>query len=352
MNQRKISNTSTILSALKIMDSTGFRSLLVIGESDIFAGVLSIGDIQRAILKNVSFDQPVQQILRQNPKVVIKKTPLSEVRALMMKYRMEFLPVIDEQKHVLDIYLWEDVFGVDQHQPVTSFDLPVVVMAGGLGTRLKPLTNVLPKPLIPVNEKTMLEEIFQRFSRHGCNSFYLSLNYKADLIEYYLNGLNLPYELKFLLEEKPMGTAGSLSLLKGRINGTFFVTNCDILIEQDYSEILQYHRDNGNIITLVAALKHYPIPYGVLETAENGRLKSLEEKPEMIVKINSGMYILESSVLNLIPSGTFIHITELIEKVYKGGGKVGVFPVSERSWKDIGNWADFRQNSYYFSSET
>lgn len=344
MNQRKISNTSTILNALKIMDSTGFRSLLVLGDSDRFAGVLSIGDIQRAILKNIPFDQSVQQILRKNPKVAIKETSLSEVQSLMMKYRMEFLPVVDEQKHVLDIYLWEDVFGVEQLRPVTLFDLPVVVMAGGVGTRLKPLTSVLPKPLIPVNEKTMLEEIFQRFSRYGCNRFYLSLNYKADLIEYYLNGLNLQYELEFFREEKPMGTAGSLSLLKDRINETFFVTNCDILIEEDYSEILQYHRDNGNVITLVAALKHYPIPYGVLETAENGMLKSLEEKPEFTLKVNSGMYILESSVLDQIPSGTFIHITQLVEKIHRSGSKVGVFPVSERSWKDIGDWNEYKNH--------
>lgn len=344
VEDRIININNTLIRALKIMDKTGYRSLLVMNDCDLFAGILSIGDIQRAILKDIPFDQSVQQILRPNPKVAIKETSLSEVQALMMKYRMEFLPVVDEQKQVLDIYLWEDVFGVEQLLPVTSFNLPVVVMAGGLGTRLKPLTNVLPKPLIPMNEKTMLEEIFQRFSRYGCSRFYLSLNYKADLIEYYLNCLNLPFTLEFLREERPMGTAGSLSLLKGRINETFFVSNCDILIDQDYSEILQYHRDNGNVITLVAALKHYPIPYGVLETSENGMLKSLEEKPELIVKINSGMYILESSVLNQIPSSSFIHITQLVENIHRSGNKIGVFPVSERSWKDIGNWNEYKNH--------
>jgi len=125
---------------------------------------------------------------------------------------------------------------------------------------------VLPKPLIPINDKTLLEEIFDRFNFQGCNTFYISVNYKAELIKYYLKQQNLPYMLKFFKEEKTMGTAGSLSLLKGKINETFFVCNCDILIDQDYSEVLKYHRDNKNEITVVAALKNYPIDYGTIET--------------------------------------------------------------------------------------
>ena len=135
-----------------------------------------------------------------------------------------------------------------------------------------------------------------------------------------------------------MGTIGSLSLIKEKINQTFFVTNCDILIEQDYSEILDYHRANGNEITIVAALKHIPIPYGIVETGENGQLMELKEKPELTFKINSGMYVLEPHLLKEIPENTFLHITELIDKIRCRKGNVGVFPVSEKSWKDIGDW--------------
>jgi len=214
-------------------------------------------------------------------------------------------------------------------------------MAGGFGTRLKPITNVLPKPLIPIGDKTMVEEIFERFYKHGCTNFYLSVNYKSDLIEYYLVNQNLPYNLNFFKENKPMGTGGSLALLKEKVKETFIVTNCDILIEQDYSEILDYHRKNKNEITIVAALKHLPIPYGIIETGENGQLIDLQEKPEWTYKINSGMYILEPHLLNEIPADTFYHITQLIANVQSRKGIIGVFPVSEKSWKDVGLLSDY-----------
>jgi NDP-sugar pyrophosphorylase family protein len=250
---------------------------------------------------------------------------------------MEFVPVIDNTNQVKDIYLWEELFLEQKLPPQKRFTLPVVIMAGGLGTRLKPLTNVLPKPLIPLGEKTIIEEIFERFANHGCNEFFVSVNYKAELIKYYLKDQNLPYQLVFFNEGKPLGTAGSLSLLKGQINETFFVSNCDIIIEQDYSEILDYHRVNKNEITIVAALKHYPIAYGTIETGENGRLLKIIEKPELTFKINSGMYILEPHLLNEIPENQIFDITSLIEKILDRNGNAGVFPVSEGSWRDIGD---------------
>jgi NDP-sugar pyrophosphorylase family protein len=239
------------------------------------------------------------------------------------------------------VYFWEDVFIETKPHPVQQFDLPVIIMAGGFGTRLKPLTNVIPKPLIPIGEKTIIENIFDRFAVHGSNRFYLSVNYKADLIKYYLENLNLEHEISYFIEDKPLGTAGSLSLLKGKINSTFFVSNCDIIIEQDYSEILKYHQENKNEITIVAALKNYAIPYGTIETGNNGQLLSLKEKPELTFKINSGMYILEPSLLDEIPTNEFFHITYLIEKIKLRNGNVGVFPVSEGSWKDIGEWDEY-----------
>jgi NDP-sugar pyrophosphorylase family protein len=258
------------------------------------------------------------------------------------------MPVVSTENELLNVYFWEELFGKKEIAPARQFNLPVVIMAGGTGIRLKPLTNVLPKPLIPIGDKTMLEEIFERFGKHGCDTFYVSVNYKAELIEYYLRNQNLPYKLNFFKEEKPMGTAGSLSLLKDHIHKTFFVSNCDILIEQDYSEILSYHNENKNEITLVAALKHYPIPYGTVETGENGQLIELKEKPELTFKINSGMYILDPHLLDEIPDNQFFHITQLIEKVKNRKGKVGVFPVSEKSWKDIGNWEEYSSSIFKY----
>jgi len=335
-----INRDTTISSAMKHMDKAPSKLLIVVSE-DKYIGLLSIGDIQRAIIKNHKLNEKVSAIMRNDYIVAQPGQELNTIKKLMLKLRAEFMPVVDENNHLVNVYFWEDLFGETKTEPLFRFNLPVVIMAGGLGTRLKPLTNVLPKPLIPVNDKTFIEEIFERFSDHGCNTFYISVNYKAELVEYYLSKQNLPYNIQYVKEDKPMGTAGSLSLLKGHIKETLFVSNCDILIDQDYSEVLKYHRENKNEITVVAALKHYPIPYGTIETGENGKLLALTEKPEISFKINTGIYILEPHLLNEIPENVVFHMTQLIENVNKRNGRVGVFPVSEKSWKDIGAWGEY-----------
>lgn len=340
-NYRVIFPNTTLLEAFKKMDAIDKKLLMVLDDNRLFKGLISAGDIQRAIIGNKPLQTKVKDILRADFKIAKPSDTPETIRKMMFEYRMEFCPVINSKNEIIDVFYWEDEFSQREQAPKKEFNLPVVIMAGGMGTRLKPLTNVLPKPLVPIGEKTMLEEIFERFGRFGCNNYKISVNYKADLIEYYINSLKLPYSINFFRENKPLGTAGSLHLLQGQINTTFIVTNCDILIDQDYSEILDYHHENENEITITAALKHYPIPYGTIETGERGRLLSLTEKPELTFKINSGMYILEPKLINEIPINTYFHITDLIEKVKKRDGKVGVFPISESSWRDIGDWNEY-----------
>jgi dTDP-glucose pyrophosphorylase len=345
ISERSIDQNATILSALKQMDNIGIKSLIVIDNNQRFSGILSIGDIQRAIINEKPLESSIKEIIRSKPKIASENTTLTEIKELMMHFRMEFLPVVNNEMQIIKIYYWEDIFGREKKKPSKDLKLPVIIMAGGVGTRLKPLTNVLPKPLIPIGEKTIIEEIIDRFGDHGCTEFYISLNYKADLVEYYLKNLNLLFNLKFIKEDKPSGTAGSLSLLKDIIRTTFFVTNCDIIIEQDYSEILDYHVENKNEITIISALKHYPLSYGIIETGENGQLVKIQEKPEYTFKINSGMYILEPHLLTEIPENTFFHITELINKLIIDKRKIGVFPISQKSWYDIGEWDEFISNT-------
>jgi len=335
-----IKTGDSILFALKQMDAIK-RKLLLVVDNEEYIGLLSIGDIQRAIINATDLNCQIRKIMRSDYIIAHPRDSIEDIKRMMMQIRSEFMPVVDEYQHLVDVYFWENLFGEQTPKPSGQFNLPVVVMAGGTGSRLKPLTNVLPKPLIPIGEKTILEEIFERFGNHGCNNFYISVNYKAELIKYYIRKQNLPYDIKFFKENKPMGSAGSLSMLKGKIEKTFFVTNCDILIDQDYSEILKYHRENRNEITLVAVLKFYAIPYGTVEAGENGQLRKLVEKPELALKINSGMYILDPHLLDEIPNNQFFHITQLIDKVNNRKGKIGVFPVSEQSWSDIGEWSSY-----------
>jgi len=329
----------TILQALKRMDEIEKKILLIVNNQE-YVGLISIGDIQRAILNEYDLRDNVVNVIRKNSLVAKIDDKIESIKTMMLKHRMEICPVIDSNK-IVDVYFWDDLFENSKSILKNKFNLPIVIMAGGIGSRLKPLTNVLPKPLIPIKDKTMLEEIFHRFSKYGSKRFYISTNYKSDLIEYYLDDKKLPFDIKYFKEKKPMGTAGSLSLLKSKINETFFVTNCDILIDEDYSEILDYHRTNKNDITIVAGLKHYPISYGTVKTGSKGKLIKFIEKPEVTFKINSGMYILEPSLLSKIPKNKFFHITELIDSIKKENGNIGVYPVSEKSWKDIGQWDDF-----------
>ncbi len=346
IENRKIKLEKSILSALKQMDEID-KKLLLVFDGDKFVNVLSVGDIQRAILNNKPLDLPIKEILRQNTRIASENTPFMQIKGLMADYRIECMPVVNSKGGLVDVYFWEDVFGKEEKRVKANLNLPVIIMAGGKGTRLKPLTNVIPKPLIPIGEKTILEEIMDRFDNVGCNEFYISVNYKAETIKYYFNQLkNFNYKIKFFREDKPLGTAGSLYLVKDKIKTTFFVSNCDIIIDEDYSEILKYHIENNNELTIVSALKHYPIPYGTIKTGKQGILKKLVEKPELTFQINSGMYILEPYILDEIPENEFFHITHLIEKIIKRKGKVGVFPVSEGSWKDIGEWEQYLKFVY------
>ncbi len=339
-NHLIINPFSSILEAMKKMDEVETK-LLIVAIENTFVGLITIGDIQRALINKCNFTDTVESVMRNDYIVASPDNSIDDVKELMLKLRSEFMPVVDNKKNLLSVYFWNELFEQKKNQPLFRFQLPVVIIAGGIGSRLRPLTNVLPKPLIPLNEKTIIEDIIDRFSNHGCNTFYLSVNYKAELIEYYLNQLNLPFNLTFIRETKPLGTAGSLSLLKLLINDTFFVSNCDILIDQDYSEVLKYHKENSNEITIIAALKHYHIPYGTIDSGENGSLINLTEKPELTFMMNSGMYILESHLLTEIPEDTFFNITDLIDRVKNRKGIIGVYPVSEKRWIDIGNWNDY-----------
>jgi len=340
-NKLLILLSRSILCALKYMDTTQRKLLIVVDDHGSYCGLLSIGDIQRAILQGKTLDTEIGKVLRSDYIIAKPEDCNDEIKKIMLSIRAEFMPVVNKQREIIDVVFWEDIFEKEKLIPLDQFDLPIVIMAGGYGSRVRPLTHVFPKPLLPIGEKSMLEEIFSRFYSHGSKRFYISVNYKGELIEFYLTNQNLPYSIEYFKEEKPLGTAGSLHLLKGKLDSTFFVSNCDILIDQDYGAILQYHTEQKNEITLVSALKNIDIPYGTLNSGMNGVLESLSEKPSFTFQINSGMYILEPSVLNDVPKNEFFHITHLIERLMKEKRKVGVFPVSEKSWLDMGTLDDY-----------
>lgn len=340
IGNRIISVDTTIIQAMKKMDVEMVKMLFVFNDKR-FVGILTIGDIQRAIIKNVDINADVLSILDKNKIYAAVSDSFEKIKDKMYGLRAECMPVVDENGNLLDVYFWKELFAETKQERFEKIDVPVVIMAGGLGTRMKPLTNIIPKPLIPIDEKTILETILDQFKEIGCTKYYLSVNYKREIIEYYLQNLEEKYDVTFLKEDKPLGTIGSVSLLKGKIDKPFFVSNCDIIIDQDYRDVYDYHRNNKNDITIVTAIKSFHIPYGVIETGDNGLMKGISEKPDMSYMINTGVYILEPQLINEIPTDTFYHITDLIEKVRGKGGRIGCFPVSEKSWTDIGDWNEY-----------
>ncbi len=341
IKERIISPSENILAAFKQMDAI-YQKLLIIINDGYFVGLISAGDIQRAIIRNTPLTAKVTDIIRSNPRLANPDMDMDTIRKEMLEHRMEFLPLVDKDTRLINIYFWEDVFGVKKHEEKSPLKAKVIIMAGGAGTRLKPITNIIPKPLLPIGEKSIIEHIMDNFIRIGSDEFILTVNYKSEFIEFHFNQLKSKrFTVEYLKEEEPLGTAGSLKLLAGQLNETFFVTNCDILIDQDYREVWNYHKEQGNELTLVSSLKSIDIPYGTIKVGDQGQLIEMNEKPTISYFINAGLYILEPHLLNEIPENTFYNITDLIDSIQKRKGKIGVFPVSEGSLRDIGNWKEY-----------
>lgn len=340
IKNRSINVSESLLYALKQMDSEKVKTLFVFN-GELFEGIITLGDIQRAIIKNFSLKEPVSNILDNNKVYGHLSESEDVIKGKMRRMRAEVMPILNDIGELVDVWFWNDLFKVTETYERSKINLPVVIMAGGKGTRLKPLTNVIPKPLIPVGDKTILEEIMDQFEGIGCQQFYMSVNYKSDMMRYYLDQLSHHYDIEFFEESKPLGTIGSVSLLKGKIRTPFFVSNCDIIIDQDYRDVYEYHQNNRNDLTIVTAVKSFRIPYGVIETGEDGLMTALQEKPEQTYMINTGVYILNPELIDEIPEGEFFHITHLMEKIKARGGRIGCFPVSEHAWRDMGEWPEY-----------
>ncbi len=330
----------TILSALKKMDEVRSKLLFVFDE-DAFDCIITIGDIQRAIIKNSDMSRPISEILDRDKIYASEEQTREQIKEVMIKESIDCMPILNSNRDIVDVLFWSDLFNQSVTETRAKIDLPVVIMAGGKGTRLKPITNVIPKPLVPVGDKTILEVIMDQFEGIGCHKFYMSVNYKSDFMRFYLEQLPHHYDIEFFEEDKPLGTIGSVSLLKGKINTPFFVSNCDSINDQDYRDVYEYHQNNHNDLTIVTMVKSFRIPYGVIETGEDGLMVALHEKPEQTYMVNTGVYVLNPELIDEIPEGEFFHITHLMEKVKARGGRVGCFPVSEESWKDMGEWPEY-----------
>ncbi len=336
-----VSPQINIRQALKKMDELGEKTILAADAKNRLLGTVTDGDIRRWILKGGGLQEKISRVMNTSPIFLKEGYSNDKAKEVMAEEVIECIPVVDANKRIVSAIWWLDFFTkkFSQHK---SINIPVVIMAGGEGKRLNPFTNILPKPLIPIKGKPIIELILDRFMEFGCKKFYLSLNYKAAILKAYFSDYRHNCDIQYLQEDKPLGTVGGLHLLQGKIQGSLFVTNCDILIEADYSDILKSHRDSRNDITLVVSLKHYTIPYGICDVREGGLLKKIKEKPEYDFMVNTGLYVMESKVIKDIPGDIPYDMTSLINDYIKKKKKIGVYPVSEKSWIDIGQFQELQ----------
>ncbi|UTH00864.1 nucleotidyltransferase family protein [Macrococcoides canis] len=327
----------TVKDALKKLDKSKKKILFVVEPNHKLLGSITDGDIRRHILSTGNLLSEVSTVMNANP-ISTNQRNDEEISKIIVEKSIKALPIVNEKKIIEEIVYDDGIKEVINNEVESLNNIPVVIMAGGKGTRLKPYTNILPKPLIPIGEVPIVQRIMDKFINHGTNNFVMSVNYKKNMIKAYFDDDLLNYNLNYIIEDKPLGTGGSLALLKKQLNGDFFVSNCDILIDADYNEILKFHKENSYSITMITSLQEYTVPYGVIHLDKNGTVDHLQEKPTYDFLTNTGMYVINSEVLDLIPENEFFHITDLIEEVLKLDKNVGVFPISADAWMDMGQF--------------
>ncbi len=341
-----IKENQSIHKAMQMLQKSAEQCLIVINSKNQFKGTITDGDIRRYILKGNNIDSSIKKAFNNNPKYIFKKNiKYKKVEELLEKYNLPLIPVIDEDLHPVEFFNKKNL-SVRSKNKINNnkVDVPVVIMAGGKGTRLKPFSQVLPKPLIPINDKTLIEHIINKFNIYGVNKFILTINYKSKIIQSFFSELNKDYKIQFIREEKELGTAGGLSLINKELNKPFFVTNCDTIINEDYSKIYNFHLKEKNHITIVAAMKKYVIPFGICEVDKKGLLKKITEKPSSNYLVNTGMYVVNKEVIKLIPKNKKINFTDLVVKCTKMKKKISIYPIVEDSWIDVGQWPEYKKS--------
>lgn len=333
----------TIVQAMEKIDRNSAGILYIVDADERLVGSLTDGDIRRWIIKTGKLEGQASQVLHKDVRYVFE-SETDGCRRMMEHMKVNSLPVVDSKLHIKEIVFQKEFLKARAVKENCALkNIPVIIMAGGKGTRLYPYTKILPKPLIPVGEVPILERILKRFHEFGADEFYLTVNYRKEMIKSYFNEMKHDYTIHYVEEDKPLGTAGSIKLIEKNFCTPIVITNCDTLIEADYGKVLEYHRDSGNELTIISSLKNTSIPYGVLHCEKNGIITSIEEKPRLSYFINTGMYIINPEHIEWIPEDRVYHMTDLIGEMMKRGRQVGMYPVSEYSFLDMGEFEEMKK---------
>ncbi len=324
------------------IEANGQAIALVLDEDGRLQATVTDGDIRRAILNQADLDQPIQQLLEKTPPALGRGpvtapqgTSPGELLRLMSEFSIRHIPIVDSSDQVLEISLLSDLIQVQQ-LPVTA-----VVMAGGLGSRLRPLTENLPKPMLPVAGRPVMELIIEQLRKAGIRQVNLTTHFKSEVIhDHFGDGRNFGVDIEYVEEDQPLGTAGSLSLLQ-ESDDPLLVINGDILTKVDFRAMVDFHHEHTAEMTVAVRPHEMQVPYGVVET-DGAMITGITEKPTLRHFINAGIYLLNPSVCRLVPEGEKYDMPDLIQRLINEGQRVASFPVHEY-WLDIGQIQDYEQ---------
>lgn len=355
MNQKLkkfvIDKNKSIKDAIKKINTNGQKTCFVLDENKRLYGSITDGDIRRRILKNEkSINDKIQKYCNKKTKYIFANSySLKKIKKIFLAKKIEILPILNNNKKIVDVTLKSEVFNLKKKKKTKQrnfkSNLSVVIMAGGKGQRLDPITRIFPKPLVPIKDKTAIENIIDNFSQFGINKFHLILNYKSEIIKaFFKSKQNLIHKILYHEEKKPLGTAGGLEKLKNKIKGNFIVTNCDVFFNFDLNLLVQKHFKNKYDLTLVVSNQNSILPYGVCKLDNENNFLEITEKPKFKHLITTGLYIINSSILDIIPKNKYLDMNSLIETCKKKNMKIGIFKISKNNWQDIGQLTEYKKN--------
>lgn len=336
-----VSPETSIKDAIRVLDKSAKQIVLVVGENNLLVGTITDGDIRRGILKGLSLDETVRQIMNPEPTVAKVDDGREAILSMMKRKGLHQIPLVDEARCVVGLETLDELIQSRKKENV------VVLMAGGLGSRLRPLTDGIPKPMLKVGSKPLLETILENFVEYGFNRFYISVNYMADVVKsYFGDGSRWGIDIRYLHEDQRLGTAGALSLLPEKLTTPVFVMNGDLLTKVNFSQLLDFHSSHRAQATMCVREYDFQVPYGVVKMDDH-RITGIDEKPVQRFFVNAGIYVLEPKALELITPGTYFDMPTLFEKLIELKHETTAFPIREY-WLDIGHLADYDRANVEF----
>jgi len=331
-----ISPETSLGEAIAKIDKSALQVAVVLNPDQTLAGILTDGDIRRAILAGKSLQVKVSEVMNPRPTAVSISMPRNKMLALMRRKTIHHLPLIDDNRRLVGLATLDDLVGAVERPNW------VILMAGGLGTRLHPLTKECPKPLLKVGGKPILEIIIESFAEQGFKQIFLSVNYKAEMIQdYFGEGDRWGVQVNYIHEKERLGTAGALSLLPERPTTPMIVMNGDILTRTSFDSLLKFHEAQDAVATMAVREYDYQVPYGVVRM-DGAKIKAIEEKPLQRFFVNAGIYTLSPEVLEYIPKNTFFDMPTLFENLIVANQSTAAYPLREY-WLDIGRMSDLER---------